>query len=446
MASFRLPRAGVGMFLAGLVLVLGVASSAPGQATSRAIFVANNGNLEGSVTAFVVYPDGTLGFLNKAVTGTRPNMNVPCPGCNPYEISIAPSGRYIITGHASTNDPNEQVSFFEVAPSGIITEIAYFSIPGTPMDVAWITNELVAVTRVDSNQVVVYRFLPGPPPTLAQVDVKPVGTFSTYLAVHPSRQILYVNDSGSARQIWVFRINSNGTLTLLQQQPTGSNYALELGVTHDGDRLYAVGGITHVILGFSIAADGTLSPLPGSPFPEFGSSPSNVAVSTDDHYLLVGHGTDATLRSASIDPNTGGLTYTGFMFDVGAQSTFGDVQTLDDLLFVTDNSTLDGGLMGVYSFKLNADGSFTQNAPIYDTQGIGPRSIAVWRPLLYPGDLNCDASVNFDDINPFVLALSDPPAYFAEFPNCNIANGDINADGAINFDDIDPFVDLLIGP
>ncbi|MEW6249246.1 MAG: FG-GAP-like repeat-containing protein [Planctomycetota bacterium] len=62
---------------------------------------------------------------------------------------------------------------------------------------------------------------------------------------------------------------------------------------------------------------------------------------------------------------------------------------------------------------------------------------------LRPGDLNCDGAVNFDDINPFVLALSDPAGYAAAYPNCNIHNGDCNGDGVVNFDDINAFVALL---
>jgi probable HAF family extracellular repeat protein len=61
------------------------------------------------------------------------------------------------------------------------------------------------------------------------------------------------------------------------------------------------------------------------------------------------------------------------------------------------------------------------------------------------GDLNCDGSVNFADINPLVLALSDPGAYQATFPDCDIMNGDTNQDGAVNFADINPFVALLTG-
>jgi hypothetical protein len=60
-----------------------------------------------------------------------------------------------------------------------------------------------------------------------------------------------------------------------------------------------------------------------------------------------------------------------------------------------------------------------------------------------PGDLNCDGLVTFDDINPFVLALSSPAGYQAAFPNCNILNGDCNGDGVVDFNDINAFVTLL---
>jgi hypothetical protein len=59
------------------------------------------------------------------------------------------------------------------------------------------------------------------------------------------------------------------------------------------------------------------------------------------------------------------------------------------------------------------------------------------------GDMNCDGALNGYDIDPFVLALTDPPGYEQAFPNCTISRGDINGDGSINGYDIDPFVTLL---
>jgi hypothetical protein len=60
-------------------------------------------------------------------------------------------------------------------------------------------------------------------------------------------------------------------------------------------------------------------------------------------------------------------------------------------------------------------------------------------------DLNCDGSLDFDDISPFVLALSDPATYHAAYPDCCYLKGDCNGDSAVNFDDINAFVALLGG-
>jgi hypothetical protein len=60
------------------------------------------------------------------------------------------------------------------------------------------------------------------------------------------------------------------------------------------------------------------------------------------------------------------------------------------------------------------------------------------------GDLNCDGSINFGDINPFVLHLSNFSAWQAAYPGCPATNGDINGDGTwSSFRDINPFVALL---
>jgi hypothetical protein len=65
---------------------------------------------------------------------------------------------------------------------------------------------------------------------------------------------------------------------------------------------------------------------------------------------------------------------------------------------------------------------------------------------LNPGDLNCDGSVNFADINPFVLYLSNFSTWQTTYASCLSENGDINGDGTYpSFGDINPFVALLSG-
>jgi hypothetical protein len=74
--------------------------------------------------------------------------------------------------------------------------------------------------------------------------------------------------------------------------------------------------------------------------------------------------------------------------------------------------------------------------------------IEIWALAPAPGmvgDLNCDGTVDFGDINPFVLALTNPGVYATTYPDCDILNGDINGDGSVDFGDINPFVQLLTG-
>ncbi len=65
-------------------------------------------------------------------------------------------------------------------------------------------------------------------------------------------------------------------------------------------------------------------------------------------------------------------------------------------------------------------------------------------PAVCIGDLNCDGVINFGDINPFVLYLSNFAVWQTTFPGCNPLNGDINGDSIYpSFGDINPFVALM---
>jgi hypothetical protein len=109
-----------------------------------------------------------------------------------------------------------------------------------------------------------------------------------------------------------------------------------------------------------------------------------MAFTADSRIAVFGHGADATIHSFLIDPVTGFLTSTGFSFDVGGQGTLGDVQIMGDLMFVTDESTSTDGIRGVYSFRVNPNGSFTQLGPIIDAgQGL-PEYIATWQGIPEP--------------------------------------------------------------
>jgi 6-phosphogluconolactonase (cycloisomerase 2 family) len=428
-----------GCFILTMALSL-VAGQPPALAQSMgpAIFVSNNGNLEGSVTAFRVNPDGTLDFANKVVTGVREVTTDPCAGCNAYDISITPDGRHLATCHPAGS--LDGVTILRVNSDATITQtsqLALGALQGGPLDVAWLNNEYLALARLDTNpdQVVVYRYDSAGPggPTLTFINATPTtGNGMGYFAVHPNPEVpvLYVNDSGQ-KVVRAYSVAPNGSLALIDTESSGAPFPLEIAISRDGTKMYAAGGISNggnSVAGFAVAGDGTLTLMANSPFISDGASPSNVYCSDDDRYLVVGHGTDATMRTMSIDDITGTLTSTGFFFDVGGQGTLGDVHSRGGFAFVTDNSTATDGLTGVYSFTLNPDGSLTMNGgSIYSTQGIAPRSIASWFPVApCPADVaGGDGVVDIDDLLAVINAwgaLGGP--------------ADINQSGLVDIDDL----------
>ncbi len=62
------------------------------------------------------------------------------------------------------------------------------------------------------------------------------------------------------------------------------------------------------------------------------------------------------------------------------------------------------------------------------------------------GDVNCDGSIDAFDIEPFILALTDPAAYGVAYPDCPRGSADANGDGLVDAFDIEPFIALLVGP
>ncbi|MDX2199064.1 MAG: hypothetical protein SF069_08840 [Phycisphaerae bacterium] len=433
-----------------------VATPLLAQSADRAVFVSNNGNLEGSVSAFRVTGADQLQLVNRVVTGSRPNTTVDCPGCNAYEISLSPNGRWLASSHPAGN--LDGVTIFEVAADGSIAQRAQISLSaniGGPLDLAWLSDDYLAVTRLDTtpDRVAIYQWTP--PGTLAFVRTYDNGGGLSYFAVSADGAYLFANDS-IADRINIYGNNADGTLIPLGFGQSPGPFPLEIATHPTLPYVYAACGISGSgsdVLAFGQALDGSLSLLSGAPFSSGGSSPSNcfvsgdVGTSSEVRYLIVGHGTDATARTMSINNGTGALAATGFLFDVGLQGTLGDVSALDDLVFVTDNSSATDGLTGIYVFRIGTNGSLTQLGPIVSTGGIAPRSIAVWSPPVVAllGDMNCDGIVSVGDIAGFVLALTDPAAYALQFPNCDINNADINQDSVISVGDIAGFVALLTG-
>lgn len=64
-------------------------------------------------------------------------------------------------------------------------------------------------------------------------------------------------------------------------------------------------------------------------------------------------------------------------------------------------------------------------------------------PAFERGDANCDGSVDFFDIDPFLEALFDPIGYAATYCGGSTDTVDVDCSGGVDFFDIDPFLTCL---
>lgn len=394
----NLPRP-FNLFAALIAVTGGAATLALGQSTSPMLFVGHNGNLEGSVASLRINCDGTLAFVHRVVTGVRAAGDPPVPGTNVYGISLSPNGRWLITSHATGISTFEQLTIIAVAPDGTLAISGAGYTDDSALDLQWVTDEYLAVTRTnidDNGYVILYRFDPDVP-SLTETDRIFTDGFCSSLAVHPTRQFVFAQDSTN-RTITSLRVNADGTLDLVDVHDMGY-YPLGLGVSPDGTKIYAGGGISgdsHAVVGAQINPNtGELSGMLGSPFYSPGVSPKQVVVSQELELAVVAHGSDATARTFTIDDESGTLTPTGHSFDVGIQGSLGTLAAYRDGLFITDNWD---GPTGVYSFELGGSGELIQNGPLMPTQGVAPLDMAVWAAQSCPGDVDGNQLVDQADL------------------------------------------------
>ncbi|HEY6563105.1 MAG TPA: beta-propeller fold lactonase family protein [Pirellulaceae bacterium] len=343
---------------------------ADGQSLTPAVFVTNN--VGDSVTSFTVLPDGTLN-----------RVSVTPSGDGPQTVSLTPGGRFLAVANGTASTTTEELRIFAVNADATLSPRLTVLVSDSPLDAQWLNDEILTVTDTSAggaNSVQAFRY-DSIMNSLTMVDTEPTGSFNTRLATTRTGGLLYANNTSGTDSIFAFSATAGGALTLIENEITDPVFAVDIAASRDGNFLYGASGISgggNSILGFAIDGAGQLTPLAASPFVSSGVSPKVIALRGDDRVLVAGHGTDATFRTFLRDPVSGGLVATSNMFDVGLQGTLGDLQIMGDLLFVTDSSTATDGIAGLYSFRLNADGTFNQLGPILDTLGSRPEYIAPW--------------------------------------------------------------------
>lgn len=252
-------------------------------------------------------------------------------------------------------------------------------------------------TEIDASQVVAFRvgagggLSPLGTPLAAQGD--PVS-----LALTPDGRTMYLTNRGS-ETISTFRVGADGRLSeLAPPMPSGAVDPQGEAVTPDGHFLFVSHrgdpDDTDVVTRFAIGGDGRLTPL-GRPA-RIGKSGGTMAITSDGRFLYVPAqdsnqvfgfrvGADGSLRPVPGSP------FRAPDFPIGANAT-----PNGRWLYVADGGTVDSGFRQISAFAIQADGRLRRIAEF--TAGESPTALTITPDghRLYAANLTSDDVSGFD--------------------------------------------------
>ena len=187
------------------------------------------------------------------------------------------------------------------------------------------TNHFLLEADLGIDRILVYRFdqasgrlTPNDPPSGA---VTP-GSGPRHLSFHPNGRFVFViNELSSTITSFAWdgdkgSLRSLGTLSTLPAGHTGENSTAEIAVHPNGRFLYG-SNRGHDSLGvFSVAADGTLALVEHEP--TRGKTPRNFTIDPTGKWLIAANQATGTLAVFAVDQKTGALSPSGPLASVGS--------------------------------------------------------------------------------------------------------------------------------
>lgn len=335
-------------------------------------------------------------------------------------VAISPNGRFLASSNGTSSSTTEDLRIFRVGTDASLTPLLTAATPDSPLDLAWFSDDILVVTRTQNggSSVLTYRWSE-PANALTLVDNEPSGYFNSAVTRHPTRPWIYTQDSGvfggtSVVQQW--EVSASGVLTLLATAPS-QDPPLAPTISPDGRWMFSGTGAfgANTIAVWSLdSQSGAPSEITesGSPFVSDGDTPYRTAVTADNRFVLVGHTRDDTIRTFSIDQESGSIQPTGFSFDAGPRSSLGPFEVLGGFLIVLKDAN---DPIGMWVFRIEPGGELTQIGPLHSTGNRRPEfDIAVWSPPAPPpcrADMDGDGASGIGDVFAYLTH------WFAGLPN-----------------------------
>ena len=350
------------IFAALCVALMGLTGCIKGE--KNFFYVTGPGTNE--VFGFRVHSDGSLTALGTPnfTTGSRPAaLAVHPPGDFFYIANSAGANITLLdinTGNGDLVVPPTNSALPPVTPPNIFnagtTPIAMVMAPNAP--------RLYAANR-DSGDISAYLIDPtngnlglvsGSP---FRVNPDPTATSPTNpqsIAISPNGGFLYTANPTQGT-IAGFAIASDGSLTPVPGSPfavgTAGTSPSFLAVHPGGSFLYAADPATNTVMGFAIGGNGAITPIAGSPFAA-GLGTSALSITPQGSFLYASNSGDNTVSGYSIN-NSGALTQvSGSPFLTGGNVP-GFVLATGSFVYVADQGTND-----IAGFTIANSGTLTK--------------------------------------------------------------------------------------
>ena len=277
----------------------------------------------------------------------------PTSATSPAGIMMHPSNRFLYVSNQNDNT----ISRFTIdSVSGALTEALPRTATGLapgPMLLDTSGNFLFVADQV-SNDVSVFSV--GASGALSPVSTASVGASPSALALPTSGNLLFVAVPNFS-VIYVFGVSS-GSLSPVP----GSPFPISSGVASvaadpQGRFLYVPNPSQNTVSGFAIQSGGALTPIPGSPFAA-GTTPVAAGVGPSGGFLYVANSGSTSLSQYTINSSSGVLTaVTSTTATVGTNPEFLVFDPGGKLLFVGNV-----GARSISELTINSDGSLSPSS------------------------------------------------------------------------------------
>jgi 6-phosphogluconolactonase len=329
----------------------------------------------GIVAALCVMMAGLAG----CTTGGKQFAYVVGPGTNEvFQFQMSTNGQLAALNPNNFPGGAGPVSVV-IHTSGLFAYVADFS--GNSVT-------LLAANRGNGQLTTPVNTSPIPPPTPANVFNTGTGPIS--LAQTPAGTFLYVANQGSG-DIDIFTIDpSTGNLGLANGSPfqitpgnTPASHPSSMAITSDGKLLFVSDPTLGTVSEFSIASNGSLTAVGGSPFSVgAGATPTFVTVDSSSRFLYVSDPAHNSVLGFTIQSNA--LTpINGSPFAAGTQPLGMTAAPQGALLFVANHGSNN---VSAYAIDANTGALAPVSGSPFATAGKGPNFVAATSTLVYVTD------------------------------------------------------------